>query len=79
MTQEHQDEKAGKKQKPNLDTHGKFRNHFRQNSKGIPDSDILLPETVRNREIAEKVDALMKSGGFKGRRAARKHLGKNSR
>lgn len=76
MTQEHQDEKAGKRQKLNLDSAGKFRNQFRQNSRGIPDSDILLPETVRNRETAEKVDQLMKSGGFKTRRAARKSLHK---
>lgn len=74
MNQE--DDKAGKKQKPNLDTHGKFRNHFRQNHSGIPDGDILLPQTVRNRETAEKVDALMKSGQFKTRRAARKSLHK---
>ena len=47
------------------------------NQSGMPDSQIVLPETVRNQERAERVTAMVQSGDWPTRRAARRHLNKS--
>jgi hypothetical protein len=76
MTEEEPQPKPAKKKSGDSLAPGKFKNESRQNSRGIPDSQILLPETVRNRALSEKVNSLMQTGHFKTRRAARKSLHK---